>query len=242
MIGKVSTKREELALQWNTRIEVATRLLILGFSVLGMFMGFFLAAGCAMSFNYIKNITGLITHQAFETQYIIAGVIGLIISLFFFAFIGVPYLRLRRATSFKPWIITSTVFTLFYYLFGIVVIFYFWTQYNYHNNYLIIALIGFIICPLVIIICYALLWREVGKQWKLRKVAEYLQDEKSFRVKDEKLKRLEQERLTLIEQETYKYEQEKLKLENLHPNDHILNQETVVNEAAMVDVDVDNQQ
>ncbi|WP_338965451.1 hypothetical protein [Spiroplasma endosymbiont of Sarcophaga carnaria] len=115
MLTKISSKRDELALQWNTRVEVATRLLIIGFSILGTFMGYFISAGCAMAYNNIKNLTGVILHRTYEIHYIIAVVIGLVCAFFFFCFIGLPYLKLKRAASFKSWIIISTVFAIIYY-------------------------------------------------------------------------------------------------------------------------------
>jgi len=107
MLTKTISKRDELALQWNTRIEVAARLLVISFSILGTFMGYFISAGCAMAYNNIKNLTGVISHRTYELHYIIAGIVGLICACFFLCFIGLPYVKSKKSASFKSWIIIS---------------------------------------------------------------------------------------------------------------------------------------
>ncbi|WP_419334856.1 hypothetical protein [Spiroplasma endosymbiont of Sarcophaga variegata] len=215
MLTKISSKRDELALQWNTRVEVATRLLIIGFSILGTFMGYFISAGCAMAYNNIKNLTGVILHRTYEIHYIIAVVIGLVCAFFFFCFIGLPYLKLKRAASFKSWIIISTVFAIIYYTVCFILTVTYIGMFNTINNYFIVAFTLISVCILVIFPSYVLLWREVKKQWILRKKFEYLTDETKIKKVETKLVTLEQERQHLVELETIKYNKEKYNLNNL---------------------------
>ncbi|PQP78255.1 hypothetical protein C6B38_07045 [Spiroplasma sp. ChiS] len=231
MLTKISSKRDELALQWNTRIEVAARLLVLSFSILGTFMGYFIGAGCAMAYNNIKNLTGVISHRTYELHYIIAGIAGFICAVFFFCFIGLPYLKLKKATSFKSWIIISTIFATIYYItcFALAIIFI--NMFNTINNYFIVVFTLLIICLVVIFSSYFSLWREVKKQWILRKKFEYLADEEQMKKVETKLATLELQRERLVELETIKYNKEKYSLNNLkEKKKHIYVQKPVLEE------------
>ncbi|WP_338965453.1 hypothetical protein [Spiroplasma endosymbiont of Sarcophaga carnaria] len=88
-------------------------------------------------------------------------------------------------------------------------------MFNTINNYFIVAFTLISVCILVIFPSYVLLWREVKKQWILRKKFEYLTDETKIKKVETKLVTLEQERQHLVELETIKYNKEKYNLNNL---------------------------
>ncbi|ALA97433.1 hypothetical protein SKUN_00538 [Spiroplasma kunkelii CR2-3x] len=231
MLTKISSKRDELALQWNTGIEVAARLLVISFSILGTSMGYFISAGCAMAYNNIKNLTGVISHRTYELHYIIAGIVALICACFFFCFIGFPYVKLKKAASFKSWIIISSIFAIIYYTTCFTLAVIFMNMFNTMNNYFIVGFTLIIICFLVIFLSYFLLWREVKKQWILRKKFEYLADEEQMKQVETKLATLELRRQRLVELEMIKYNKEKYSLNHLkEKNKNIYVQKPVLEE------------
>ncbi|AGM25896.1 hypothetical protein SSYRP_v1c03000 [Spiroplasma syrphidicola EA-1] len=228
MIGKVADKRAGLALQWNTKTEIMARLLIFAFSFLAMIMGYFVAAGCAMAYNHLKDVIGAMDHGAYKINYIIGGVCGLIVGIFFFVFIGIPAIKVRRAESVKPWIILATIFNSSYYVLTFSLLASFAIIYHNFNQYFLTAVIILPLCCLITFVMYFFFWREVKKQWKMRKGFEYLAEEKSFQANEAKLEELERRRQILYQAEVIKHQHDKHSLnEQANQKNHVLQQKHV---------------
>ncbi|WP_338984063.1 hypothetical protein [Spiroplasma endosymbiont of Othius punctulatus] len=198
MIAKIEDKTAEKQLGWNTRIELATRNLIIFVTLTLLMMSFFVGAGCARIFNQFENIIGEQSHFSFKIRYIIVGLITLLASLPISIFTVFPYIFMKRAARIKTYIFISSAFILAYVIACIAVMISYENIYGYSNPYITAsyAVIGTGIS--IVMISKVLLWREVKKQWKMRKAFEYLREEKIFETASEKQNKLVSERDELI--------------------------------------------
>ncbi|QHX35811.1 hypothetical protein STIUS_v1c02570 [Spiroplasma sp. TIUS-1] len=180
MIVRVEDKTNNLRVSWNTKIEVACRVLIITVTIAILLMSFFVGAGFAKIYDQFYNLIGEIAHEDLKGHYIKMGSIALIIFLPLSILISFPYIFMKNPNTIRIFILISLFIVISYVVSVFSIMLHFEKTYEFTNPYIKASYWVIGIGGLIILVSKVFLWREIKKQFKIKKTFEYLNEEKEF--------------------------------------------------------------
>lgn len=198
MIARVKDKTQDLQLAWNTKIEFASRILIIFVTIAILLMSFFVGAGFAKIYDQFHDIIGDFPHSELKKHYIKVGSIVLAIMLPISILVAIPYVFMKNPATIKIFIIISFVVITAYSVGTVSVMVHYERIYEFTNPYIKSSYWVIGIGYVIIVISKVFLWREIKKQFKMRKNFEYLNEEREFKKISERQKNIIDDRDRLL--------------------------------------------